>query len=148
MQLNHILVTTDLSLESLRPLQEAAELARTNGARLTMLTVVHQVEGAPTNSPYAPEMTDPDIEPRLEAAREAMRELTSDVHGLDIEVVAIPAQKVPAAVERYAVEHDVDLLAISTHGRSGWRRLALGSVAEAIVRHSSVPVLVFQRPKA
>ncbi len=148
MQLNHILVTTDLSLESLRPLQEAAELARTNDARLTMLTVVHHAEGAPTNSPYAPEMTDPDIEPRLEAAREAMRELTSDVHGLDIEVVAIPAQKVPAAVERYAVEHDVDLLAISTHGRSGWRRLALGSVAEAIVRHSSVPVLVFQRPKA
>ena len=148
MQLDHILVTTDLSPESLRPLQEAADLARKNGSRLTLLTVVHQVEGFPIDSPDVPELTDPDIEPRLEAARESLRELTADVDDLDVQVAAIPAQKIPAAVETFATTHDVDLIAISTHGRTGWRRLALGSVAEAIVRQSSVPVLVFQRPTA
>src|SRR5690606_6814628 len=40
-----------------------------------------------------------------------------------------------------------DLIVIGTHGRQGLRRLIIGSVAEAIVRLASVPVLVV-RPKA
>ena len=37
---------------------------------------------------------------------------------------------------------DIDLLVISTHGRTGLRRFALGSVTEKIIRHASCPVLV------
>jgi len=35
-----------------------------------------------------------------------------------------------------------DLLVISTHGRTGWRRFAFGSVAEKVVRTATCPVLV------
>jgi nucleotide-binding universal stress UspA family protein len=35
-----------------------------------------------------------------------------------------------------------DLLVISTHGRTGLRRLAMGSVAEVVLRHADIPVLV------
>ena len=38
-----------------------------------------------------------------------------------------------------------DLIAMSTHGRSGFQRLVLGSVAEGVLRHSDVPVLFFPR---
>ncbi len=36
------------------------------------------------------------------------------------------------------------MLVMATHGRSGFRRLVLGSVTERVVRHASVPVLVVQ----
>jgi nucleotide-binding universal stress UspA family protein len=37
---------------------------------------------------------------------------------------------------------------MATHGRSGLRRLLLGSVAEAVLRHAHVPVIVFPPPAA
>ena len=42
----------------------------------------------------------------------------------------------------YAKKNDVDLIIISSHGSSGIVRWALGSVADKVVRHSIVPVLV------
>jgi nucleotide-binding universal stress UspA family protein len=41
-----------------------------------------------------------------------------------------------------AQEYQPSLIAMSTHGRSGFSRWALGSVAEKVIRHSEVPVLV------
>jgi len=41
-----------------------------------------------------------------------------------------------------AKSHAVDLIVIGSHGRSGLQRLMLGSVAEGVLRHSTVPVLV------
>jgi nucleotide-binding universal stress UspA family protein len=40
-----------------------------------------------------------------------------------------------------AEENKVDLVAMSTHGRSGLRRLAFGSITDKVLRHSPVPVL-------
>ena len=39
-----------------------------------------------------------------------------------------------------------DYIAMATHGRSGLRRLLLGSVAEQVIRHSHVPVIVYPPP--
>lgn len=46
-----------------------------------------------------------------------------------------------AAVLRYAADNEVDLIVSGTHGRRGFRRMILGSVAEEIVRLSTCPVL-------
>ena len=42
----------------------------------------------------------------------------------------------------YARVNGIDLIAMSTHGRTGLRRALLGSVAENVVRHSTIPVLL------
>jgi nucleotide-binding universal stress UspA family protein len=42
----------------------------------------------------------------------------------------------------YAQQHDVDVIALATRGRSGWKRFALGSVADKLIRAAPVPVLV------
>ncbi|MES4787348.1 MAG: universal stress protein, partial [Nitrospiraceae bacterium] len=42
----------------------------------------------------------------------------------------------------YATVNQIDLIAMSTHGRTGLSRALLGSVAEKVVRHSPVPVLL------
>jgi nucleotide-binding universal stress UspA family protein len=49
-----------------------------------------------------------------------------------------PAQK----ILEYADKNRVDLIIMSTHGRSGVVRWALGSVADKVARHSKVPVLI------
>jgi nucleotide-binding universal stress UspA family protein len=42
---------------------------------------------------------------------------------------------------------DADLLVIGTHGRTGLKHLLMGSVAEHIIRHSSIPVMVVPIPR-
>jgi nucleotide-binding universal stress UspA family protein len=49
-------------------------------------------------------------------------------------------------IRSYVEEHDVDLVVMGTHGRSGIERYLLGSVAEKTVRTSPVPVMTVRRP--
>lgn len=50
--------------------------------------------------------------------------------------------KPPDTIIDYTVKNNVDLIIMSSHGRSGISRLAFGSVAEKVVRSSVVPVLI------
>jgi len=49
-------------------------------------------------------------------------------------------------LEGYARRHNVDLIVISTHGRSGISRLSLGSVTDSLIRHTAIPILVVKPP--
>jgi nucleotide-binding universal stress UspA family protein len=69
-----------------------------------------------------------------------------DLAGLQIETKVLggaAARNILDAVQEY----QADLLVMSSHGRSGVRRWALGSVAEHVIRHAPVPVLVLHRPR-
>ncbi len=52
------------------------------------------------------------------------------------------------AVLAYTDEQGVDLIAMATHGRSGWKRWVLGSVAEKVLRASAQPLLFVRVPHA
>jgi nucleotide-binding universal stress UspA family protein len=52
---------------------------------------------------------------------------------------------VPDGILSYAAEHDTNLTVLGTHGRSGVRRLVLGSVAEEVVRRAPHPVMTVGR---
>lgn len=148
MKLEHILLTTDLSSESLRPFQSVKELAQQVGARLTLLTVVVDLQVTPHGAPFAPAVSSPDLEKDVQHARlelEEQRAALGDDAEVTIDVIAAP--DVAKAICSYAEENKADLIAISTHGRTGLRHLALGSVAEQVIRQSEVPVLSFHRPK-
>ncbi len=66
--------------------------------------------------------------------------------GIAIETVVVPGgpDTGGAAYEilEYAKKNQVDLIVMSTHGRSGISRWALGSVSDRVLRHSAAPVLV------
>lgn len=49
-------------------------------------------------------------------------------------------------INEYAQEHQIDLIVISTHGRTGLSHVLLGSVAERIVREAPCPVLTIRSP--
>lgn len=56
----------------------------------------------------------------------------------------LPAEEIVAAAQ----EEGADLIAMSTHGRSGLGRLLFGSVAESVLRHSEIPVFLMRATEA
>ena len=55
---------------------------------------------------------------------------------------------IPDALAGYAKRHDVELVVISTHGRSGFARLSMGSVTDSLIRATKIPVLVVKPPRS
>lgn len=148
MKLDHIVVTSDLSTEALRPLSAVTALAKELGARITLLHVVEDVKASPRGAPLAPAVSAPGVGKRAEEARVALEEQANRLRPeLAVDVAVLTAEDVPKAIASYAEEHGADLIALSTHGRSGLRHMVLGSVAEGVLRHSAVPVLSFHRPR-
>ena len=144
MKLDHILVTTDLSPESLRILERIGELARANGARVTLLNVLHDMMIVPQADAMTPSMGAVDIESHLKSARTALEGAKGALGAeVDVKLEALSGSSIADTVADYAGENEVDLIALSTHGRTGFRHLVLGSVAEAIMRHAHCPVLCF-----
>jgi nucleotide-binding universal stress UspA family protein len=56
--------------------------------------------------------------------------------------VVVTATSVAAAIVRYSEQHNIDLIVIGTRGRSGFKRMLLGSVASGVVTSSHCPVMV------
>jgi nucleotide-binding universal stress UspA family protein len=77
---------------------------------------------------------------RAEALCEEYREQAA-AQDLDVETLLTagkPAKRILQTVE----DHDIDLIVMGSHGRSGVGRVVFGSVAEAVTRRSSVPVTI------
>jgi len=146
MRVEHILLTSDLSEEALRAFGPVLEFAAEFGAKVSVLHVVQDVPIAPHGAPLAPPVSAPDLSKRIESARKALAEQCSDLQG-KVQLHVIGHSDTARGVIDWAEENDVDLIALSTHGRTGFRRLALGSVAEAVLRRSTIPVLSFHRPE-
>ena len=72
----------------------------------------------------------------LEAKAQPLRD-----GGLDVETVVLQGTPSQAIIE-YARDNGVTLIAIATHGHSGFRNITLGSTAEYVLRHSGLPVLL------
>jgi len=62
--------------------------------------------------------------------------------GVEAATVVLTGDSPAEELLKYTKEKGVDLIVMSTHGRSGVSRLFFGSVADKVVRHSDVPVLI------
>lgn len=62
--------------------------------------------------------------------------------GIDAEELVVDAQSPHEAILKVANERAVDLIVMGTHGRTGLARAVIGSVADRIVRHAPVPVVL------
>ena len=82
---------------------------------------------------------------RVAAWRDELSPLAQALQGLgySVKVEADLGHAADAIIERTRA-NDIDLIAMTTHGRSGITRLLFGSVAEQVVRHTAVPVLLIR----
>ena len=80
-------------------------------------------------------------------AKEYLDKAAANLKKDGISVKVNVAQGKPAdAIIDFARKNDVGLIVMTTHGRSGPSRFALGSVAEKVTRNSSIPVLSISPP--
>lgn len=146
MKIQHVVIPTDLSTEAHRPCAPMEAFAKELGARITLLHVVQDLHFVPHGAPFAPAISVPEVADDVAAARTRLEATAKEMDsGMDVKIDVITAEKTAQGIAAYAKQHDADIIALSTHGRTGFRHLALGSVAEAVIRHSTVPVLVFPR---
>ena len=135
-----IVVPVDFSDCSLAGLTYAVPVARELGARII---VVHVTDLGPVM------MTTEDYSSRkcIKAAKnqcgDQMKHFLSrvDFDGVTVDTRAV-AGYCPGAIHEIAAKEGADLIVIATHGRTGWRRAVMGSVAEGTVRQAACPVLV------
>jgi len=137
----HLLVPTDFSPASKKALAYADAFASTFGSRITLIHVIEPMV-LPPEYGYLPHYSPEDEARQVEAVH---RQLLDIAVGLDTAKrtefsvrVGRPWHEVVGAVG----ELGIDLLVLTTHGRTGLRHMLMGSVAEKIVRHTHCPVLV------
>jgi nucleotide-binding universal stress UspA family protein len=135
-----ILVPTDFSGPATRALQYASTLAEESGAHLLVLyadTFEMPLDYTTTAAQVAIGSQELAENVREELQRYAELHVGTKVP-FDVRVMI---DKPVTAILDLARESGADLIVMGTHGRTGFRRLLLGSVTDAIVRMATVPVL-------
>ena len=140
-RIQKILVPTDFSVCAEPALTYAAELASNVKARLYVLHVVeHSSDGGDvdSNKYIIPEYIS-EVEKKL---NQKLAGITDELRlrGIDAHPVLAPGRAY-ADIVRISDELGVDLIVISTHGRTGFSHLVFGSTAEKVVRLATCPVL-------
>ncbi|WP_265108724.1 universal stress protein [Halosolutus halophilus] len=141
---DRIVLTTDGSDESNVATDHAIDLARAYEAPLHVLHVVD-------TRPYDAEgITQSMIESLEERGQRAVGEIaeTASTRGVDRVETAVVRGEPHDAILEYVDEHDIDLIVMATHGRTGFKRYLLGSVAEKTIRTAPVPVHIVRASAA
>lgn len=141
-----ILVATDFNDLATAALRVAVAIAERTGGSITLLY-------ADTFEPPA-EFTSPQllrVAKAIESSRRrakdelencARKHIPAGVPHQNVVMDALPVH----AISSYAESHDIDLIAMGTHGRGGVQRILLGSVAEQVMHNTGVPVLTVHDP--
>jgi nucleotide-binding universal stress UspA family protein len=142
----HVLVPLDGSPRAEQALPVAARIARATGGSVLLVQVLSPLIDYGGGLAPVPLMNDQVIESEMTTTTAYLNELAASplLTGINtsIEVsFGLPAQCLMAATQA----HRIELVVLCSHGRTGFTRWALGSVAHSLVHHSSVPVLVLQQ---
>jgi nucleotide-binding universal stress UspA family protein len=145
--IQRILIPLDGSAQSEAMVEHAVALGQLMQSEYTLLRVVAPfVLGA--SAPFTtPTDFDPDRTMRRQA--EAQHDLDTvarrlQAAGATVRTRVLITEQVAAAILEEASQHGIDLIAMSTHGRSGLARLLIGSVADKVLRGAERAVLVYR----
>ena len=136
-----ILVPVDFSTGAEQALQLATSLARDHQGELVLLHVEE-----PPMVYGGGDMYYGIAEPNREDLLTMLKEVAIDDSRMIVQrhvVVGLPA----TAIVEFAANNAIDYIVMPTHGRTGFRRLLMGSVAEEVVRKAPCPVVTVS-PKA
>lgn len=141
MQVRRILVPVDFSDVSMNAYKTARSLAENFDAPIEVLHVVEHTEGLSNATAFVGAPLDGG-EMALEAARARVDEF---VRAAGTDPAELTAQVVPGSSAAAGIVDEAkegDLIVMGSHGRSGLKRLVLGSTAEEVLRTTTCPVLV------
>jgi nucleotide-binding universal stress UspA family protein len=141
-----ILVALDGSAVAESILDQAATFARLTDSELLLVSVVQPIPillppflWPPERLTQTPEARELETRRYLETVQERLR-----AEGLAVQCRVTESAKVAREILRLARQDECSLIAMATHGASGLDRMMLGSVADQVVRHAEVPVLLLR----
>jgi nucleotide-binding universal stress UspA family protein len=142
-----IVTTTDLSPESFAAVSYAGHLAKSEGAKLTVVHVPHSTSLAYTD--FVPPIDMMNIDTAIEDAARAELESWCRTHlrGVPRVAILLRAGITHEVVCDVAKETGASVIIMATHGRKGIGHLVLGSVTERVLRDAPCPVLVVKPPQ-
>jgi nucleotide-binding universal stress UspA family protein len=149
MTIKRILVPVDFSTTSLQALDYAIDFSRSFGAEMVVVSVIEPFYSAMPTDLYGPAAnTAMLLDSQRQAAREEMIRLEGTLRKRRVPFrttvqVGVPFQVIVDEAKR----RKVDLIVMSTHGRTGLSHALLGSVAEKVVRTAECPVLTIRGTK-
>lgn len=140
MGLDQILVSVDGSDSSKGAMKSAIEFQRSYGSAVTVIAVA--------DVPPHIYGVDPSVaEGLIIEARKIVEEAAAQAEAAGVRVEPMLREGEPAKlIVQLAKEMKSDLIVMGSHGRTGLRRLLMGSVTERVVGHAGCPVLVTRSP--
>jgi nucleotide-binding universal stress UspA family protein len=133
-----ILVPVDWSSPSDAAVQNARGLAAEHDATVHLLHAVELVQLG-----YAGTVSSQVVEDSRASAEDLLAETADEFENVPVETTVTMGEPVDS-IDEYVEEHDIDLVVMGTHGRSGVKRVVLGSTTERTIRLVDVPVLTIE----
>lgn len=142
MNVKNILCPIDFSLNASSVIELASTLARQNDAELHL---VHVYEAPHSHSEgsfggYVPQAG-------LEAEKAKLEAIVPNLNPIQFRREFLQGAAADALLH-YADQNAIDLIVVGTHGRTGVRRLLMGSVSETLLRKAVCPVITVKLPAA
>lgn len=143
MAYQHILVPVDGSETAYAAIGQAADLAKAFNAKITAVQVL-------TLDPYiaAEYITAQQTNDLIERARKSLEKDLADAKakflelGVEVETQLLEGQSISAEIVKASQTSNADLIVIGSHGRTGIKKLLLGSVAQSVLAEATAPVLI------
>lgn len=143
--LHVILTPLDGSALGEQALPTALRIAERTGARIALVTVDEAIPPFLTRAaPVLDSRFDDDRRRESAAYLEDIATWVRQRAAVPVDTAVLQGPDVPSALAAYIPANEVDLVVMTTHGRSGLGRAWLGSVADRLVRHAGVPVLLLK----
>lgn len=144
MLFENILVPFDLSNPSTKAFKVALDLAQKYDSKITLITCVerdawhHKFYDARINSKL--------VKGQTKVAKKYMEKLEESANkvGVKIKLQILQSTSVVKDLTTFARSRKMDLIVMSSHGRTGLDKLILGSVANGVIQRTNVPVLLIK----
>jgi len=142
----NILVPYDFTNFGDMAFEKAIEIAKKFDSKLTLLTVIGtDIDTSGMDWVRAQEKHD---EEETKAKDELSRIKDSQKNDVNISVKIIHNPSVIDGILSFAENNNIDLIVMGSHGRSGFKKLVLGSAASGVVTRANCPVLITKPTKS
>ncbi len=142
-EFKNILVATDGSKYSAAAASEAIGLAKRNGSKLTVISVVPSELMTPTDIDFSVPQRELIAEKEMHEAEKNAKAVkdAAQKEGVTVQAFVMSGKPSDAIIET-AREKDVDLIVLGSHGKTGIEKLLMGSVVERVIVLAACAVLV------
>ena len=136
-RMEKLLVATDGSIFSESAIREAINLARICSSKLIAVSVVKTSHEFEDLVPQVFEKAEKEVSEHLESIKSR-----ASKEGVDCEIIANRSEEPYQTIVDEATRNNVNMIIVGTHGKTGLKRLMMGSITAKVIGHASCNVLV------